>query len=93
MNKYLQQLPEEKHALFKKLYRKKKKSVILAYVFWLLLGAQYLYLRQYGKYFFYLASFLIIIGIFWRIADFFRIPFMVAEYNEDQALDIYNKIK
>jgi hypothetical protein len=56
------------------------KDVTIAYLLWFFTGCHYFYLKKYWLQFFYIIT----LGGFgiWMLADVFRIPSMVAEYNK-----------
>jgi TM2 domain-containing membrane protein YozV len=72
-------------------YNSRCKSTLVAYFAWFLLGWHYLYLGRVGMQFAYwfTAGFLF---IGWFI-DFFRIPGMVARFNEDIARELMTQHK
>lgn len=64
-------------------YSRKKKSVGLAYLLWLLLGWHYAYVGKWGL----LALYILSVGGFfvWMLIDIFRMPGIIREYNRDLA--------
>lgn len=67
-------------------YRKRRKSLLFAYLAWLLLGWHYLYLRRVGLQF----AFWLTLGglLVWWLVDLFRVMPMVNRLNEDNARDL-----
>lgn len=87
----LLKLTAEQQAIFVEEYRRKKKSVGLAYLLWFVIGLHYIYLGKIGWQIFYwltLGGFLI-----WCFIDLFRIPGMVNNYNKDIAIDVFRDLK
>ena len=73
------QLPGENQELFIKRYRKKKKSVLIAYLLCVAYGTHNVYLEKADlAFWFWLTA-----GgcLIWWIIEFFRVPGMVREYN------------
>jgi len=68
---------------FRRDYARRSKSVLVAYLAWLLLGWHYLYMGRVGMQFaFWITGGFFVVG--W-VLDFFRIPGMVGRHNEDLA--------
>ena len=92
---YWQQPAQSQQPVYNKLYesqyKRHKKSTLMAYILWLLLGWHYAYLGKWGVQF----LFWITIGglMFWWLIDAFRIPGMVKDYNEDRSIDAMIKAK
>jgi hypothetical protein len=79
-------LPVEAQKDFNRDYRKGEKSILVAYIAWLLLGCHYLYLGRVGVQFaFWFTLGFLIVG--W-VVDFFRIPGMVNRKNDDLACEL-----
>lgn len=80
-----------KQSLFVEEFRRKSKSVGLAYLLWFIIGLHYIYLGKLGWQLFYwiTAGGLLI----WTIIDLFRIPGMVNGYNKDVAMDVFRDLK
>ena len=77
-------LPREKQEEFLELYRKRSKSIVIAYLRWIILPYQhYAYLELNLQMAIYLLS-LGGLGV-WAIIDLFRIPKMVRKYNREAA--------
>ena len=73
------QLPRENQGLFIEAYRKKKKSVLIAYLLCVAYGTHNVYLEKTDlAFWFWLTGGALLI---WWIIEFFRIPRMVREYN------------
>ena len=71
---------------YKRDYRRRCKSTLVAYIAWLLLGWHYLYMGRVGMQFaFWVTGGFLVIGY---LIDFFRIPGMVSLRNEDLALEL-----
>ncbi len=67
-------------------YVRRRKSLLLAYIAWLLLGWHYLYLGKVGLQF---AFWFTAGGFFvWWFLDLFRLPGVVARHNDDVALQL-----
>ena len=84
-------MSSEKQELFIEEYRRKVKSVGVAYVLWFVIGLHYIYLGKLGWQFFYWVT-----GygfIIWAIIDLFRIPSLVRDYNQDAAIDVLRNLK
>jgi len=87
----LVKLAPDKQGMFLEEFRRKRKSVGLAYFLWFIIGFHYLYLGKVGWQFFYwitLEGLLI-----WGIIDLFRIRGMVRGYNRDIAIDVLRDLK
>ena len=72
-------------------FRRKSKSVGMAYLLWFIIGLHYIYLDKLGLQLFYwvtLGGFLI-----WMLIDLFRMPGMVRDYNRDVAMDVFRDLK
>ncbi len=84
-------LDPEIQKAFRKEYGAGKKSTLLAYLFWFFLGFHYLYMGRVGMqlaFWFTGGGFLI-----WWIIDFFRVPGIVSNHNNDRARTIMAQIK
>jgi len=87
----LVKLPPQKQEEFIEEYRRKAKSVGIAYILWLLLGWHYVYLRKWGI---QILFWLTLGGLFiWWLIDAFRIPGMIRDYNKDVAVDVLRNLK
>ena len=86
----LVKLSAEKQEEFVEEYRRKAKSVGIAYILWLLF-VHYAYLRKWGI----LVLFWLTGGgaFFWWLIDAFRIPGMIRNYNKDVAVDVLRNLK
>jgi hypothetical protein len=87
----LEKLSDQKKAEFVEEYRRKKKSMGVAYVCWFLLGWHYIYFHKWGmQLLFWLTGggFLI-----WWFIDLFRIPGITRGYNQDVAIATLRDIK
>lgn len=84
-------LSAQKQQQFLEEYKRKAKSVGVAYTMWLIFGSHYAYLGDWGMQLFHwftAGGF----GIWWLI-DGFRIPSMVQDYNRDLSIDILRNLK
>jgi len=75
-------------------WNQKRKSTVVAYVFWILgsvLGLHYLYFRKPLLFFLYLFT-LGGLGLWW-IVDCFRIPGLVRKQNQSTALDALRNVQ
>ena len=87
----VKRLPKENQELFIQGYRDKKKNVLIAYVLCLLYGTHNVYLEKMDMAFwFWLTAGAILI---WWIAEFFRIPRMVREYNRNVARVVMAEVR
>lgn len=87
----VESLPVEAQKDFNRDYRKRAKSMLVAYIAWFLLGWHYLYLGRVGMQFaFWFTLGFLIVGWF---VDFFRIPGMVNRKNEDLARELMSQYK
>jgi hypothetical protein len=80
----------EVQSFIEEFYRRKK-NVAEAYLFWLLLGWHYPYLRDWG-----VAVLYWITGAgcgIWGFIDLFRIPSMVTNYNANVAISVLRDIR
>jgi len=76
-------LTKDQQRAFNQELSRDSKSVVMAYVAWLLLGWHYLYLGRVGMQFaFWFTGCFLIVGWF---VDFFRIPGMVKKHNDETA--------
>ena len=71
---------------YKRDYGRRRKSTLVAYIAWLLLGWHYLYMGKVGMQFAFWFTFCFLV-VGWFI-DFFRIPGMVSRHNEDLAREL-----
>ena len=72
-------------------FRRKSKSMGIAYLFWFLFGLHYAYL---GKWTLQILFWLTAGGLFvWALIDLFPIPKLVRDHNEDVASDVLRNIK
>lgn len=82
-------LSSEQKQIFNDEFERRKKSVGITYLLWLL-GWHYAYLKKWGLLALFLFS---LFGFFiWWIIDLFRIPKMVEDYNNELALEILRDI-
>lgn len=83
--------PQSQEAFIEE-YRRKAKSSIVAYLLWLLFpGFHYAYVGKWGL----LVLFWVTFGGFllWWLADAFRIPGVVNDYNKDIAVVTLRNLK
>ena len=83
-------LTKEEQLAYKQEISHRRKSVLVAYLAWLLLGWHYAYVGKWGwqcLYWFTGAGLLI-----WMVIDFFRIPGIVGGYNETVADTVTSQI-
>lgn len=91
IHKAYSQLSAEDRLIFESTYRRKARSVGVAYLWWFLFGAHRGYLGQWGMQFLYWLSGG---GVFiWAVVDLFLIPGMVADQNKDVALQALQMVK
>jgi len=77
-------MPAEKQELFIEEYRRKTKSLGIAYVLWFVIGLHYIYLGKLGWQFFYWVT---VYGfIIWGVIDLFRPAFPISNWGHRQAL-------
>ena len=87
----LVKLPAQKQEEFIEEYKRKAKSVGVAYILWLIGGWHYVYLRRWGI---FILFWLTAGGLFiWWLIDIFRIPGMIRDYNKDIAIDVLRNLK
>ena len=71
---------------YKRDYRRRCKSTLVAYIAWLMLGWHYLYMGKVGMQFaFWCTGGFLVVGY---LIDFFRVPGMVSLRNEDLAREL-----
>ena len=80
----LQDFSEAEKQAYLNEYKRKKKSVFVAYLFLLPLGWHYAYLRKWGL---QILCFLTLWGfLLWWFVDWFRVPSLVRNYNQDLSI-------
>jgi TM2 domain-containing membrane protein YozV len=79
------QMNREQQAVFFQEYQSGKKKLSVAYVCWIVLGMYYFYFRKPGLQVVFWLTCLIGIGFIWWIIDFFRMPSLRRQYNEEIA--------
>jgi len=88
----LAKMPAQKQEEFVEEYKRKAKSLVVAYLFLIIvLAMHYGYLRKWGlQVVFWLTGggFLI-----WWFIDLFRLPGLVKNYNKDIATDTFRNLK
>ncbi|WP_283421905.1 TM2 domain-containing protein [Chryseobacterium profundimaris] len=87
----LKKLHPSKQEEFLEEYKRRKKSVFVGYMCWLIFGWQYAYIRKWGVqilYWFTGGGFLI-----WAFIDLFRIPKLVSNYNKDVSIEVMRNLK
>lgn len=87
----LDKLPAQRQEEFVEEYRRKAKSSGPAYLLWFLVGGHYLYLGKWGIQF----LFWITLGglLVWWLADLFRLPGMLRDFNQDVAVDVLKNLE
>lgn len=82
----LSRMPAERQQEFVEYYQRRAKNLGTAYLLWFLLGWHYAYLGRWGwQILFWLTAG----GFFiWWFIDLFRLPKLIAQYNEDVATAI-----
>ena len=89
--KQYQLLSDEAKFYIKKQYKKKRKSLFLAYLCWIMIGMHYGYMRKWSTQMIYWVTGA---GFFvWMFIDMFRIPGIVNAHNEELLEDIIMKLK
>lgn len=87
----LAKLSAEKQGEFVEEYRRKAKSMGVAYVAWFFLGWHYAYLGKWGwQVLFWITSGGLVI---WWIISLFLIPGMIHNYNKDVAVNVLRNMK
>ena len=87
----LKNLSAQKQDEFVEEYRRKQKSVGMAYLCWLVFGLHYGYVGKWGLQIVY---WLTAGGFFvWALVDLFRIPSIINNYNKDTATDVMRNLK
>ena len=78
-------------SMFVEEYKRRKKSIGMAYFCWLALGLHFGYLHKWGVQF----CFWITIGgaFLWWLVSLFTIPSMVKDYNRDVAVEVMRSQK
>ena len=74
-------------------YRRKRKSLPLAYLLWFILAAHYVYLGRWPMTLFLWVTLFFTVGIIWWVVDIFRMPGMVRNRNNDVAIDVLRTIR
>ena len=87
----LSKLTAQRQEEFVEEFQRKSKSLPVSYIVWLLLGWHYAYLRNWGTQFLFWIT-LGGLGLWW-IADAFRLPGMVRDYNKDRATEVIRNLK
>lgn len=84
-------LSQDQQETFLAQYKSSKKSTLICYLWFVMLGAHYAYLNRTAL----LLAYWITLGgcFFWLLADIFRIPFLVRNHNKKIALEIMQKVK
>jgi hypothetical protein len=87
----LANLSPQKQEEFLEEYKRKRKSIGVAYLCWILFGLHYAYIKNWGM---QVLFWLTLGGLWiWWIVDIFRIPGMINNYNKDMAIDIMRNLK
>lgn len=67
-------------------YWDKRRKISVGYVCWILFGFHYFYVKRFGLQFLFWLSYVFFgLGLIWWIVDFFRIPSIMREANEQIA--------
>lgn len=90
IQKKFRELNSDQQRIFIDEFEKRKKSVGISYLLWFFMGWHYAYLNKWG----WLILYILTLGGFfiWAVIDLFRIPTLVARYNNDLALGILRDI-
>jgi hypothetical protein len=87
----LARLPAQRQEEFVEEYRRKSKSLPVAYLFWFFLGLHYAYTRNWGT---QVIFWLTVGGLgVWWIVDAFRVPQIIRNYNKDAATEVLRSLK
>lgn len=87
----LAKMSAQKQEEFVEEYKRKAKSVGIAYLLIILIGMHYGYLRKWGL---QVVFWLTAGGLFiWCLVDLFRIPGLVKNYNKDIATEVMRNLK
>ena len=90
----LVKMSQESQLSFVEEYKRKRKTMPMAYLAWCVFYIHNIYLEKgFGIWFLQILSLCMIVGIAWVIIDLFRIPKMVRELNADIAKSIFRDIK
>jgi Flp pilus assembly protein TadB len=80
------QMNPQQQAEFFNEYQKNKKSLVIAYITWLIFAVYYFYFRKPGwNIALWIAFVAFGVGFIWWAVDFFRMPSIRREYNADVA--------
>ena len=72
--------------MFYKEYKRRRKSLFVAYILLLIFGWHYAYLKKWGS---QILSIITLWGLLiWWLIDWFRLPFLVEKYNNGIAVEI-----
>lgn len=82
----------DRQAQFIKEYRRKRKSVGLAYLLWLF-GLHYGYLGRWRHTALLILMSWLLIGLLWWVVDLFRLPRLVGKHNQNAALDLLASLR
>lgn len=74
-------------------FEKRKKDVFAAYCMLFCLFTHYIYLGKPVRTLVILISFPFLVGLVWAVVDLFRIPGMVAEYNDRLLTELIQESK
>jgi hypothetical protein len=86
----LARMSAQKQSEFVEEYRRKAKSIGVAYVLWML-ALHYAYLGKWGLQILFLFT---VGGLFvWFFIDIFRMPKLVRDHNKDVATDVLRTMK
>lgn len=82
---------DSEQEMFVEEYRRRKKSIGVGYILWILLGLHFGYLHKWGLQ----ILFWITLGgaLIWWLISLFTIPSMVTNYNKDVAVEVLRNQK
>ncbi len=84
-------LTDLEKASFTDLSNRRQKAVGMGYVLWFLVGLHYAYTRKWGLQFLFWFT-VGGVGVWW-IIDFFRVPGIIRQYNDNVMVDSMKDIK
>ena len=87
----LVKLSIQKQEDFQEEFNRKRKSILVAYICWVIFGLHYAYLNKWGvQVAFWLTGGGL--GVWWLI-DLFRVPALIKNRNKDTAIEVLRNIK
>lgn len=88
---YLRERPQDEIDAFVDEYRRRRKTILTAYLFLPLLGWHYAYLGKWGL---QILCWLTLWGLgIWWLVDWIRLPFAVESRNREIAIELLNQVK